>query len=48
MAGPSTCCNLAPTNKDELAENALEAPTEDNNTFIPSLAIFCAQTSTLA
>lgn len=44
MAGPMTCYNFAPTNKNEFAEDALKAPIKSNSTPTLILAIFCAPT----
>ena len=45
MAGPcthrSSCWNLLPTNKDELA---VVAPTEGNGTLTYTFVVFCAPT----
>lgn len=36
------CCNFFSTNKDELAENALETSTKGSSTFTPILVVFQA------
>lgn len=44
MAGPCTCHNSPPTSDNELAINALKAPTKSSGTPTPTRAVSCVPT----